>query len=416
MKILIINLHSALNLGDEAIMHSTLKALRQRYPTAEIIVAANDPMSWQKFEDILVVGSIGNWFADCRKGNFRSKLPLALFNLFLLILTGLLFRYFRIRFYFGSREQKFLLQAYYEADLILSCGGGNLYAYRSISPALIWHLVALIFPLILGKRVFMLPQSIGPISGKIQQKIVAMVLARVKLVAVREGQSYNYVKRILKSNSHLVLLPDLAFGLRPQQTLQERLMICRESNPQIGMTLMNLGVQMPGFDQKHYEEVMRNLILKLHSEIAAHIHIFVQSYGPSKIQDDRLTSERVYRSIKETAPIPIHFHNSQNVFEIINAYREMDCIIGTRMHSAIMAFNAYTPVILIGYQPKAIGVMESFGLDKYWVDIRSLDESLITNLVRDIMKEQAHIISQIATKYNSNYCLLKNWTNLLEIL
>jgi len=401
MKVLILNLHSALNLGDEAIMLSTIERLRSVFPSVQIIAAANDPRSWRKFQGIEVVNSLCNWFGDCRLGRFRSRSFLAPPLLLALILAGILYRFFNIKFYFGSNEKKRLLQAYYEADLILSCGGGNFYANRPFSPALIWNLLTLIFPKVLRKKVVMLPQSIGPITGKIQQKITSLVLGHMDLTIVRETYSYNYVASVLKSNTRMVVMPDLAIGLQPRQTLQEKLNICTTKSPRIGLTLIDRGAQNPGFNQQKYEETIAHLITRIHHEHGAQIHLFVQCYGPSADQDDRLVSKRIYQRLKETTSMSIHFHaNYQNAFEIIDAYREMDCIIGTRMHTAIFGFNAYTPVILIGYQPKSIGVMTLFNMEKYYVDINELEITSITTLVNDIITNKERIISQIAHTYN----------------
>ena len=43
MRILIINVHSALNLGDDAIMAATLEGIRAHYPDAVVTISANDP-------------------------------------------------------------------------------------------------------------------------------------------------------------------------------------------------------------------------------------------------------------------------------------------------------------------------------------------------------------------------------------
>ena len=84
MNILILNVHSALNLGDDAIMHATLRGLQDLYPTATITVAANDPDSWRKFKRVRVVGSLTTWVVDRDGGRWHWNKPrLVLYTLFL---------------------------------------------------------------------------------------------------------------------------------------------------------------------------------------------------------------------------------------------------------------------------------------------------------------------------------------------
>src|SRR5690348_11186064 len=81
MNILIVNVHSALNLGDDAIMLSTVHSLRSTFPNAKIVVAANDPESWRKHAEIEVIGSLTRWVVDRSEGNWRWRkywLPLYL--------------------------------------------------------------------------------------------------------------------------------------------------------------------------------------------------------------------------------------------------------------------------------------------------------------------------------------------------
>ena len=94
MDILIVNVHSALNLGDEGIMRSTLALLREAYPGASITVAANDPESWQRYSRISVVDSMCNWSADCRLGDFRTGAIRMPVYVALLVISALAYRLF----------------------------------------------------------------------------------------------------------------------------------------------------------------------------------------------------------------------------------------------------------------------------------------------------------------------------------
>ena len=369
MKILLLNLHSALNLGDDAIMQTTLRTLREAQPDAQIAVAANDPGSWQKYGDIEVLSSLATGVADPAQGRWRKRVFLMPLTAGLLLWATAGYRLLGARIQWGTPEQRRLLTCYYDADLVLSCGGGNFYAHRSLSPALIWALLTLAFAVGLGKPVVMLPQSFGPIDGRFQRRLARWTFNRVRLIMARERRSIAFVTDTLRVETPVVLVPDLAFGLA-----QHGVRPLRHAPLRIGVTVIDRGAQSSSFrGQQGYEDTLVTLLVRLAHEHDAQIHIFCQCYGPSPDQDDRLVARRVYERITQRG-VETNLHISfRDARDIIAAYGELDLLIGTRMHTGIFALCNAVPVLLIGYQPKACGVMASFDLDRYCCDIMNLD-------------------------------------------
>jgi colanic acid/amylovoran biosynthesis protein len=66
-----------------------------------------------------------------------------------------------------------------------------------------------------------------------------------------------------------------------------------------------------------------------------------------------------------------------------SAYGTVDYFIGTRMHSVILALNAGTPVLAIGYLHKTRGVLDALMLGDSCLDIGSISATqLISALER----------------------------------
>lgn len=393
MNILIINAHSALNLGDEGIMRATLQGLDDVFPGAHITIAANDPESWRKFEDVEVVGSLCNWVADCRLGNWGGTLVKTPFYLILLSFYAIAYRIFGLNILWGVKEKKQLLAGSYQADLVLSCGGGNLYANHSRSPSFFWHLMSLLFPLALGKKTILLPQSVGPINGRFLQTLTRFILSRFPIIMVREPTSLNYVRKTLQLSNQVELLPDIAFSLsddseHPQYPVSPGL--------NIGITVMDRGSQTTDFQgQANYEDVITNLLLKLIEDYDAHIHIFVQVYGPSKDQDDRYISQRIYQCVSAVSNKITLIDTFSTALEAKSAYAQMDCMIATRMHTAIFALGNNVPVVLIGYQPKSQGMLEFLSLAEYGLNIEEITQARLVALVENVINERSSIKQQI---------------------
>jgi len=412
VNILILNVHSALNLGDEAIMRVTLESLRQAFPRANITVAANDPESWFQYHDAVFVGSLTRWIIHCREEHWYANIFAVPVYLILLIVAIVGYRLLKIKLLFGSAEQQRLMSAYYDADLVLSCGGGNFYAHRLISPFFIWAVFSLGVALGLSKHVIMLPQSIGPIAGQFQRILARQVFNRVKLIMHREQLSFDFVARDLKVKTPGILIPDMAFGLPPIILSRSR----DNAVPlQIGVTVTDRIAQRDAVCQKVYEDTLEIVLVKLNQTRDIHIHIFVQCYGPSLVHDDRLAAQRLYERLRRYTDRVNLWVVFSSALALRIAYAQMDCMIGTRMHTAIFAASSGVPVVLISYQPKAIGVMRMLEVSEYTSDIETLTPEQLYDLVSRALQNREELRAHLLARYDELRGQLDDWTRFLEI-
>ena len=413
MNILIVNEHSALNLGDDAIMYETFRALRVAYPKAKITLAANDPDSWLKYKDIRVVGSLATWVVDRQGGCWHWRKHLLLPYAGLLIFAAVLHRLIRYRLLFGSPEQRELLRAYYDADLVLSCGGGVFYAHHSLSPGFIWALLTLALADFLGKKTIMLPQSIVPIEGRLQRILARLVFDRVARILLRECHSLAFLEELGVSRPAIVL-PDLAFALPPAPDTPV-LPSSKSGALRIGVTVIDRAAQNRSFSRQHiYEDALVSLLLELSREYGAHLYLFSQCYGPTRDQDDRHSTRRVYERVRQKTTHVILLDPFHNALEIKAAYKCMDCVIGSRTHTGIFALSNIVPVVLIGYQPKALGVMEMFRLERYHCSIETVTEDELNSMVHEVLENSEEVRIHIAQRYSQIQARLRDWARYLE--
>lgn len=410
MNILILNVHSALNLGDDAIMRTTLDSLSRAFPQANITIAANDPASWQKYTGVVVVGSVTTWVVRQHAGQWRARRLTALLVLGWLAFVTVAYRLFNSRMIWGPAEQRRLLVAYYNADLVLSCGGGNFYAHRSFSPFFIWALLSLGLALGLGKRVIMLPQSIGPIVGRLQNILARQVFNRVELIMHRERLSLNYVTQNLRVQTHGILVPDLAFGLPLAVASSAQ---NRSASVQVGITVTDRIAQRDLARQEIYEDILETVLVKLSRAHNAHLHIFSQCYGPSLIHDDRVAAQRLYDRLRRYVDHLTLRETFNDAMALRSAYAQMDCMIGTRMHTAIFAAGSGVPVVLIGYQPKALGVMDWLGLSEYVCDLQVLSAERLYQVATRALQNRREIRQHLLARYEELYAQVNGWTRYL---
>ena len=395
-RILVLNVHSAQNLGDDGIMAATLNMLHRLFPSAKLTIAATDPESWAKYTNEAIVGSLTTWVLDRTGGAWRWRKGRMIAYGLLLLVVGFVFWMSNKRFVLGTEEQRKLLCAYYDADLVLSCGGGNFYADRKVSPGYLWSLWALVFAVLSRKRIVMLPQSFGPVAGYFQRFATRLMLNRVEHIFVREAKSYDFLKEIAVSVP-VEVVPDLAFALGPVE-FPGGLKVSRDANFNVGVTVIDRASQLASFSQQdNYERALSDVLVRLASRGVA-IHVFVQCYGPSADQDDRPAARRLFDLVAQHTQC-VQFHDGYRTASELRAeYQTMDCIIGSRMHSAVFAFTVGVPAMLIAYQPKAHGMMEMFGLGEYCIDIDKVSARELIDHITVILSDLEQYKALVAEK------------------
>ncbi len=414
MKILLLNVHSALNLGDEAIMFETIRALRSAFPDATITIAANDPQSWRAYREACVVGSFASWVIDRRNNGWRWRKSAVIAYAIALALALVGYRLFGKRLTFGAPKQRQLLAAYYEADLVLSCGGGNFYAHHSPSIAFLWTVITVAFAFGLGKRVVFLPQSFGPVAGSLQRRVLRMLLHRATHVLVREEQSLAFVQS-LHIAAPISLIPDLALGLPLHIEHFESTLIQSRPAPRIGITVMDRSAQTPTFvAQKQYETALAETIIHLVQRYDASIFIFAQCYGPTTDQDDRLAAQRLAKRVQQSVPEIHLLPPFADAAALKAAYAQMDCVIATRMHAAVFALSSNVPTALIAYQPKSIGLMSMFGQERYYYSIETVTGEELLTSVQSILAHRDALTDKIRSRFVAIQSQLANWVAYLD--
>lgn len=413
-NILIVNLHSALNLGDDAIMQATLAGLSVRYPQAQITAAANHAESWRKYPALQCVDSLATWFGDPQYGRWRRSLWRFPYYGLLLTWAALAYRLFARRCFFGTPQQRALLNAYYNADLVLSCGGGNFYAERPLSPSFLVALFTLALPLTLNKTVVMLPQSLGPIVGRGQQWLAQQIFQRISLIMLREQRSQQFLTETLNIRPNSAIVPDLAFGL---PVVAPCLPTPEPEEPnvlRIGITPLDRGAQQGQFQrQQQVEEMLVALVAELVRGRPCRVYLFVQCYGPSRDQDDRHVVARLAQKLQNVVQEVIVLDQFHDALQIKAAYKAMDVVVAMRMHAGIFSLSNEVPVVLLGYQPKSCGMLALAGLPQLCLDLEAVTYPEMLQVVQQILSQYHEVQSIIGQKYAQTRIQQQQWLTLL---
>jgi colanic acid/amylovoran biosynthesis protein len=252
------------------------------------------------------------------------------------------------------------IRAHY--DTVVVAGGGYMYSAKRRFNMSLWHsLLSVRYGSAALQRVVMMPQSIGPITRRFDQKFVSWALSGVAVV-VRETVS-------LAASRHRPQLPnvrvidDVAFY--PAVARRQR---STTSRPVLRLVAMDwtwsTSVAANRFDR--YVEQMALL-----AELAANAGYFVVIGGHSMIREHDQDDVRVAQQIQQTARVNVEVDTDADVGHLYDEYVDAAVVVGTRLHSCIMALSVGTPAIGLSYQEKTVGVLAGVDHGAY---VHSVDD------------------------------------------
>jgi colanic acid/amylovoran biosynthesis protein len=400
-KILLLNVHSSMNVGDEALLHSALEQFRMAFPGSQITLSMNDAASYTGAETALP--SLYSWVHPVGPQEESGwKLRRLVWLLPASLIPVLSKRWFkRPIFWLTPTALRPILRAYLETDLAVGIPGGYLFSSgRGLSLLLV--MVSIYLALLAEKPVYLLPQSIGPMRHGWEKWLLRRLLERVRMVMVREPVSLELVEACRVRNPQVKLMPDVAFGLPGAASedadawLREQGIDPEDEQPCLGITIVNWGAQNKTFTrQVVYEQACAAAARWFVAHTGGRVIFFPQVWGPTADQDDRIPARRVadgLQDIKES----IHLVQEPLAMRLLKAvYGKMDIFIGTRMHSNIFALSEAVPVIAIGYQHKTRGIAAMVGMSDWVIDIQQVDENVLIERLEALWKNRQAVGEQL---------------------
>jgi colanic acid/amylovoran biosynthesis protein len=380
MNILLLNNHSVLNAGDHAILLETLAVLDTVFPHARVTLAFNDVVTARAAHPRRLI--VASPLAHVTRLTPDGESEMAPFDLRRTRAWQLLGAALAVRVRGtlpggGARLPAFV-RALAEADLVLACGGGYLYA-PSAEGSFGWFdftLLGCLMAVLMRKPLVLLPQSFGPLHGLRQKLPVALVARAAALVCARERVSLALL-RSLGADKRALLAPDMAFGMNGATPADGEALLARAGlhalRPAytVGVTALNWAGQNYTFSaQQQYEAALVAAIDTICEDGGA-VALFAQCCGPAAAEDDRRVARRLHAAARWPERVTLLAEPLAPPL-LQAAYGQVDFFIGTRMHSVILALNAGTPALAVGYLHKTRGMLHEVGLAHHALEIGSV--------------------------------------------
>lgn len=406
IKILIINVHSTDNRGDAALLEMAIKCLRNVFPQSLVIIAANDADNLETNES--KVGSFAYWMHRVsEKGTMRWQLLDTIKILAASLWALITYRLFGYPLFLGVQcAKKETIKTYFEADLVVSAPGNFLYSSGKIGLMFLVIAYTMGYALLAGKPLYLLPQSVGPLHRKRDQKLLKLILNHARIVMLRDPLSLNEVLNMGVNRSRCRLVPDLAFAY-PSASPEEAVRCLRAwgidvntDRPLLGVTTINWGDRIGAEAlQKRYEDALTEAVRYFLDRFGGRALFFAQVRSKALIDDDLITAKRIAARLGGDNRVwVVEEKLPSSLLKAI--YGLMDVFIGTRMHSNIFALSQGVPVIAIAYFPKTRGIMQMLGLDRWVLDISTITPETLISRVIELWQEREELRSVIRRKVN----------------
>lgn len=388
------------NMGVSALAAGTITCLLKQFPDPEIFLLDYGRESFQ-FDFRLKNGKIPIHFVNMR---FSKKFYLRNNVAFLILLSLLLklipFRKTREKLISSNRW----LRQIHDADLIASIAGGDSFSDTYGLGRLLYVSLPQFLALFLGKRLLLLPQTLGPFKGRVARTIAKYILRRAELIYSRDHAGIRETKLLLGPECNSVKLRfcyDVGFAVDPVAPASLDLIGLPEKRKQdscvVGLNISGL-LFMGGYTRDNmfglsveYDKLVCDLIDFLAQRKRAVILLIPHVFGEHS-ESDSIVCEKTYEAFRTKYPDRIGFvRGTYNQSEIKHIIGLCDFFIGSRMHACIAAVSQNIPAVAIAYSEKFAGVMHTIGIESLVVDARKMNKEEILHAI-DQAYERREII------------------------
>lgn len=321
------------NLGDEAVLFSILKTLRDLRLGLRIEVLSNRP---EETAEIYKVTVANRW------------------------------------------KLMDIYRALKEADMLIS-GGGSLLQDVTGLKSLIYYLGVIGLARLLGKPVFFYAQGIGPVNSKLGRLLMRLVVNRVNYITVRDESSRQDLADMKITRPRVTVTADPVLGLE-QKFIDEKIggQILQEAGLDLSIERKLVGVSVREWQGlTAYKEMLGEVCDKL-ARLGYQV-VFLPMHYP----DDLETSREIVSRMEQPAVV---LSGQYSVIEMASLIANMDLLIGMRLHALILAAVMHVPPVALSYDPKIDRFMDLLGR-KAAADVANPDFANMWAAVEEIIKE-----------------------------
>jgi polysaccharide pyruvyl transferase WcaK-like protein len=401
MRILLTHMSSDRNKGDHAILSATVGALHELLPSSVITVvsaelpqtAVRDPAD-TRLTRALRCEVLGTPVPSRRRymgTTLRWVISLVRAEIFLWAKRAVGDRALAL---IAPGDRGFFA-AFAEADVVVAKGGSYLHALGGLGELI--YLWRMLYPLRVahsyGHKAVLLGVSFDTHSSILTKALIGRALRHRAVVCARERPSFRFARSELGiSAEDLHLIPDVAFLIRNEA--------CRRRDGEllsVGVTVrynrFPAAARNPALDRYNYalQGALRS-ILERHPRSRI---VFV----PQVLEDVPLAYQ-IAGGLGEPHRVEV-IDADLSLHALLALYAQLDLVIGTRLHSVILAAVSGVPFVhIIVEQSKSGGTLELLDMEALGVPYDQIARERLTQAVEHAIVNrdqlESHVLARVS--------------------
>ena len=272
-----------------------------------------------------------------------------------------------------------VLSAIRHSDIVIS-GGGTLLQNGTSTRSLLYYLSLIKMAKLFRKRVMLYANGIGPVTGRLNQRLVRSVINNVDVITLREKLSEADLRNIGVSNPNVTVTADAAFKLKSIDDKKAEAFLESEGFEERGK--LRVGIAVRAWSKAKYGEDYISKIAKACDNIAdtGKEIIFI----PMQYPNDIAVSKKVSSMMKNKSYI---LKNRYTPSEMMGIVGRVDVMVSMRLHTLIFAAVKNIPMVGIIYDPKIEYYLKELDMPEGG-DVRKekLDSDKLTSITLDIFR------------------------------
>lgn len=263
-------------------------------------------------------------------------------------------------------------------------GGGNLIQDVTSTRSLMYYLTTIYLAGLLGLKVMLYANGIGPVSRSLNRYFTSKVINRVDIITLREEASGLELKSLGVKKPEIHVTADPALGLEPASSEEVESILHKEEistdTPLIGFSIR----KWSGYEV--YSRIIAQGADYMEETYNAK-SVFIPLHFPS----DLVVAEDIASKMKHA---PFILRNIYETDKILGIMKRMDLVLGMRLHALIYSVSLSVPVIGLIYDPKVQGFLEY--VNQPWAgNVGDLNLDNLKKLIDEVWSNRAEISQQL---------------------
>ena len=238
------------------------------------------------------------------------------------------------------------------------------------------------------------------VSSTTTRLLLSATLRMARYRSYRDKNSRALAAGLLPRAAEDLVVPDMAFSL-PFSDLAPPVGIRAISHGRTVVAVSPIAYAKPGSwpdeDSALYDRYLQQMALGLSQFLERGYFLVIVR---STLSDESVVPElleRLDKKSKHRIARQVHVPTITTWKDFAASLREVDFLIASRLHSAILGFVNQTHTIAISFDPKVETVMEDVGQTAYLLQIRDFTAKELIQTIEDIELHREKIIKQLAS-------------------